>query len=143
MACLLVAAVAGCQKPASTAAPVLGLEAADVTPFMDIPVPLGFNEEYDPLTQINYETYKGPRSAYMHYHGGSDYLSVIRFYSDMLPEQKWKRQDEQAGSAGYYLYYRKGPETLIITVRAIQGNTDIILKLIPGDARGPGMAAGN
>lgn len=137
-AALMACGISACHQM-SKDPPVLGLESSDVTLFSDIPIPLAFKEKFDTDAFVKPATYNVPRSAYMHYTGGSDFLSVVHYYIDFLPQNGWKYQDQTYGSSTAGLRYTKPNETLVIRVYAMEGNTDVILELTPGEITGPGM----
>jgi hypothetical protein len=112
--------------------PPISLEFADHTPYIDIPIPLGFTQAADPLT---FTARRPPRVCYLKYEGGSEYLSVSRFYFEALPPLGWKLQMQQGGGIVYYRY-SKGTESLLLTIMPVTDKTDVIIKVQPTDTLG-------
>lgn len=129
MTAYLVTALAltvGCGAKKDPNAPLLP---SATPPIEDVPVPAGFSMTGESTSKVEGT---GLRFVDHKYEGGDDFLPVVRFYKDHMPEKGWQFVDQnQLPHNEISLHYSKNSEDCTITVTPGSMHTHIRVKIDP------------
>lgn len=121
----------GCQPAAEQYATDPGAPQGDVNlyrdvQFDDIPVP----PEYWLLPRETH-SFQGAsfRSGFFVYDGQLEWTVALDFYREQLPGFGWEQESVERGFDFRILRCRKGPESLIVTIRQIRNGSRVEIQL--------------
>jgi hypothetical protein len=106
------------------------LIAAPVSPISDVPIPAGFSLIKKESTSKEVQSTR-VRFVDHRYSGGDDYLPVVQFYRDQMPQRGWTLVDQSQLRHETTLRFSKDNEDCVITVFARTLTTHIRVRIDP------------
>ena len=92
----------------------------------DVPIPVGFKI----VASQSSSSFDGRvRTVYHYYQGRANPGETVEFYQAHLPRNDWTFITSTVGGATTTLRYTKGPETLTLAVRHVQGVSSVTVQI--------------
>jgi len=120
------AALPACSHHSNTQPSLI---ASASSPIADVPVPAGFSMESNSTSSVVASS--SLRIVDHYYKGSDDFLPVVHFYRDQMPQKGWNLLDQNQAGEKVTLHFSKNSEECYVAINSGTFDSHIRVQIFP------------